>query len=57
VDESGRHIEGIFLVDGHIQKCSAIHCGLRKLTIDEAVAWKISGPQEVEDQEIENKWW
>lgn len=40
VDESGRNIEGISLIDGHIQNCSAVHCGIRKLTIDEAIEWK-----------------
>lgn len=57
VDESGRNIEGISLIDGHIQNCSAVHCGIRKLTIDEAIEWKKSGPQEIEDQEVDNQWW
>jgi hypothetical protein len=45
------------LYDGHIQNCSAVHCGIRKLTIDEAIEWKKSGPQEIEDQEVDNQWW
>lgn len=57
IDDTGRNIEGISLVDGSIQSCSVIHCGLRKLTFAEAVHWKKEGPQEIGDIEIDNKWW
>ncbi|MCE2570942.1 hypothetical protein [Motilimonas eburnea] len=57
VDEYGSNIEGISLIDGHIQNCSAVHCGIRKLTIDEAIEWKKRGPQEIEGQQVENPWW
>ncbi len=57
VDETGRNIEGISLIDGHIQNCSTTHCGIRKLTIDEAIEWKKSGPQKSEGCDIDNRWW
>jgi hypothetical protein len=56
VDETGRNIEGISLVDGHIQNCSVVHCGIRQLSLEEAISWKMSGPKEIENMEIE-KWW
>jgi len=56
VDESGRNIEGISLIDGHIQSCSAVHCGIRKLSFQEAIYWKLNGPQGLQ-VEVENKWW
>jgi hypothetical protein len=49
-------VEGISLVDGRIVNCSIRHCGLRKLTLKEAIAWKLSGPKRI-PQEIEKKWW
>lgn len=57
VDENGRNIEGISLVNGGIQHCSVFHCGIRKLTVDEAIHWKLHGPRELEDREVEQKWW
>ena len=57
IDETGRNIEGISLVDGGIQSCSVIYCGLRKLTLEEAITWKKDGPKEIDDIQIENKWW
>ena len=47
---------GISLVDGSASGCDVRHCGLRKLTLDEAVQWKHGGPS---DRELEgkNRWW
>jgi hypothetical protein len=47
-------VQGISLVDGTACGCSIRHCGLRKLTIEEAVHWKYHGPR---DQEVEDHWW
>jgi hypothetical protein len=56
IDDSDRNIEGISLVDGHIQSCSVIHCGVRRITLEEAIIWKLYGPKET-DVEIEKPWW
>jgi hypothetical protein len=57
VDETGRNIEGISLIDGHMQNCSVIHCGIRKLSFDEAIKWKIVGPQDLQGEKLTEKWW
>jgi hypothetical protein len=53
-DEDG--LEGISLVDGSLRSCSARHCGVRLLTIEEAIHWKLHGPK---DQTIapQKRWW
>lgn len=56
VDETGRNIEGVSLVDGHMQSCSVVHCGIRKLSLEEAISWNLSGPKDIGDIEVE-KWW
>jgi len=47
---------GISLVDGSPSGCDVRHCGLRKLTLEEAVQWKQAGPA---DRELEDRdrWW
>ena len=53
-------VEGISLVNGtHPRCCSATHCGLRILTVEEAIHWKLHGPK---DEPLENfsekeRWW
>ncbi len=50
-------VESISLVDGSSPRCcSARHCGLRLLTVEEAIRWKFHGPA---DQELDGKdrWW
>lgn len=50
-------VEGISLVDGSSPRCcSARHCGLRILTVEEAIQWKFHGPA---DNQFEGKdrWW
>jgi hypothetical protein len=54
-DPSG--VYGISLVDGSPSGCSIYHCGLRKLTIDEAVQWKYEGPGDIDLSLISNPWW
>jgi hypothetical protein len=49
-------VSGISLVDGTPCGCSIAHCGLRKLTVEEAVQWKYHGPPEVEFSPGE-RWW
>jgi hypothetical protein len=53
-DEDG--LEGISLVNGGVRSCSARHCGVRLLTVEEAIHWKLHGPA---DQQLEPKdqWW
>ena len=45
---------GISLVDGTPCGCSISNCGLRKLTLEEAVYWKYHGPKDVTS---EDTWW
>jgi hypothetical protein len=47
-------VSGISLVDGTPCGCSIMHCGLRKLTLEEAVHWKYHGPKDVV---VEDHWW
>jgi len=50
-------VDGISLVDGSAPRnCSARHCGLRLLTLEEAIHWKFHGPK---DQKLKPKdrWW
>lgn len=56
VDVTGRHIEGISLVDGGIQRCNVVHCGIRRLSLEEAISWKLSGPKDTDGMEVE-RWW
>ncbi len=56
VDESGVHVEGISLVNGQILSCNVNHCGLRLLSPEEAVAWRLSGPPDV-DLTKDEQWW
>jgi hypothetical protein len=40
---------GISLVDGsYPRSCSFVHCGVRKLTLEEALHWKFFGPPGIE---------
>ena len=57
VDETGRHIEGISLVNGIVHNCNVVHCGIRKLSLREAVEWKLSGPKFIENMEVDQPWW
>lgn len=57
VDADSDEIEGISLVDGsYPRSCSIAHCGTRRLTIEEAWKWKLSGPQDV-TIEPRFRWW
>ena len=56
VEAAGVLIEGVSLVSGSISRCNIRHCGLRKLSPDEAIAWRLSGPGDVEI-EPESRWW
>ncbi|MCC6737872.1 MAG: GNAT family N-acetyltransferase [Planctomycetia bacterium] len=47
-------VYGISLVDGSPCGCSITHCGLRKLTVAEAVRWKNHGPP---DADVDKPWW
>lgn len=54
-------VEGISLVDGsHPRQCGVPQCGVRKLSLEEAVSWRFLGPPDV-PAEIEltskQKWW
>jgi hypothetical protein len=46
VDSEGT-VSGISLVDGtRPRSCSIGHCGVRKLSLEEAIRWRVSGPDE-----------
>ncbi len=50
-------ITGVSLVDGsHPRACSIPHCGVRRLTFEEALHWKFFGPL---DQTVvkDSRWW
>jgi hypothetical protein len=55
-ETKGATVLGISLVNGRWVNCSIVHCGLRKLTLDEAIQWKNSGPPDFE-LELEHHWW
>lgn len=41
-------VEGISLVDGsHPRQCGVPQCGVRKLTLEEAVQWRFNGPPDI----------
>jgi hypothetical protein len=56
-DDDLTGVHGISLVDGTPCGCSIEGCGLRKLTVDEAVQWKYEGPSDVDHSLIEVHWW
>ena len=44
-----KEVSGISLVDGSYPRtCEIHHCGVRKLTFDEAMRWKFFGPLDIE---------
>ena len=50
-------VSGISLVDGSVPRsCSVGHCGIRQLTYDEAVEWKLYGPPDAE-LKPDSRWW
>jgi len=49
-------IEGISLVNGGLRSCSARHCGVRLLSVEEAIHWKLHGPAD-ENLESKDRWW
>ena len=55
-DGSPASVDAISLVNGNLKSCSARHCGLRLLTVKEAIHWKLRGPK---DQKLKPKerWW
>jgi hypothetical protein len=49
-------LEGISLVNGGVRCCSAEHCGVRLLTVKEAIHWKLHGPAD-EKLDAKERWW
>jgi hypothetical protein len=50
-------VSGVSLVDGSSPRsCDVSHCGIRRLTLEEALTWKFYGPPDVEI-ERERQWW
>lgn len=50
-------VSGVSLVDGSCPRsCDIKHCGIRKLTLEEALHQKFYGPMDVE-LEDKNRWW
>jgi hypothetical protein len=56
LDREGLDVEGISLVDGRVLSCNIRHCGLRRLSLEEAIAWKLNGPTDV-DLGAKDRWW
>jgi hypothetical protein len=57
VDPADDEVRGISLVDGSFPRaCSFQHCGVRQLTLEEAIRWKLHGPADVE-VEAAHRWW
>ena len=54
-------VEGISLVDGSFPRnCGIPQCGVRELTFEEAVIWRIHGPPDVPpeiEMKDEQKYW
>ncbi|HEX7890747.1 MAG TPA: hypothetical protein VF522_15410 [Ramlibacter sp.] len=61
VDYEQDDISGISLIDGtHPRSCSLRHCGVRKLTVEEAWEIRRKGPADPEVRERiapERRWW
>ncbi len=59
VDYKNDAIWGISLIDGsHPRGCSVLHCGVRKLSVDEAWEIKRCGPSDPEfRQRAKDNWW
>jgi hypothetical protein len=60
VDEDGG-ISGVSLIDGSSPRsCDIVRCGVRKLTLDEAMLWKKKGPQRLAEPWSplpDKQWW
>jgi hypothetical protein len=57
VNKKGSEISGISLVDGSYPRTDDLeHSRLRKLSVDEAWHWRISGPRDVE-LSPQQRWW
>lgn len=61
VDYQDDDIWGISLIDGsYPRSCSLLHCGVRKLSLDEAWEIKMHGPSDEEDKARitdDKRWW
>lgn len=61
VDYENDDISGISLIDGsYPRSCSLRHCGVRKLTVEEAWQIRRKGPSDPEARETissERRWW
>ena len=59
VDED--FVRGVSLIDGtHPHECSLRHCGVRRMTLDEAWDVKLNGPREADAREAiapDERWW
>lgn len=56
-EPNGFEIWGISLVDGsYPRSCDLQHCGVRKLTLEEAWRWKRHGPPDIE-LDPAHRWW
>jgi hypothetical protein len=56
VDSAGVQVEGISLVNGTLHCCNVRHCGLRALSLEEALRWRLKGPEDME-LPLEERWW
>ena len=57
----GYDISGVSLVDGsYPRSCDIGACGVRKLSLEEARTWKLSGPQDLDagsEVTADKRWW
>jgi hypothetical protein len=57
----GDTIQGVSLIDGSSPRtCSLSHCGIRKLSLEEALFWKSHGPQDMPEGckiSPNRQWW
>lgn len=59
VEEDGE-VRGISLVDGNVRACDLHHCGVKRLSFDEALAWRFEGPRDLPTNvklEAKQRWW
>jgi hypothetical protein len=54
-------VEGISLVDGsYPRNCGVPQCGVRKLTVKEAIQWRLEGPPDIPSEiemTVAQKYW
>ena len=47
IHKKERMVDGVSLVNGVWRQCGVPHCGVRKLTLEEAITWRFFGPPDL----------